>query len=99
MDSTTASKMVTTKHLIVRGRVQGVYFRASMCHEAAMLAVTGWVRNRQDGTLEAMLQGEAGAVAQLIDWARHGPPGAHVAHIEINEGQGSYKEFSALPTH
>jgi acylphosphatase len=91
--------MISTKHLIVHGRVQGVYFRASMCREAAILAVTGWVRNRQDGSLEAMLQGETASVEQLIDWTRRGPPGARVERIEISDGQGSYKEFNARPTH
>ena len=99
MDSATASKsMIITKHLIVHGRVQGVYFRASMCQEAAKLGVAGWVCNRRDGSLEAMLQGEAASVDQLIDWARHGPPGARVEHVYIADGHGSYLDFSARPT-
>jgi len=91
--------MITTHRLIVYGRVQGVYFRASLCREAAQRNVTGWVRNRRDGSLEAMLQGETAAVEQLIDWARHGPPGARVERIEIADGEGKFDEFSALPTH
>jgi len=91
--------MITTQRLIVHGRVQGVYFRASLCREAAQRNVTGWVRNRRDGSLEAMLQGETDAVEQLIDWARHGPPGARVERIEIADGDGEFGEFRALPTH
>jgi len=91
--------MITTHRLIVYGRVQGVYFRASLCREAAQRNVTGWVRNRRDGSLEAMLQGETDAVEQLIDWARHGPPGARVERIEIADGDGEFGEFRALPTH
>lgn len=97
MDSTTALKMVTTKHLIIHGRVQGVSFRASMSHETAKLEITGWVRNRVDGSVEAMLQGEATALKQLIAWAHRGPPGASVSRVEVTDGQGIYKKFSIRP--
>ena len=69
-----------------------------MCREAERLHVTGWVRNRNDGSLEAMLQGNAASLAHLIDWARHGPLGAHVEHIEIADGHGQYKDFIPLST-
>ena len=98
MDSTTAYHLNCRKRLIILGRVQGVYFRASMCREAERYKVTGWVRNRLDGSLEAMLQGEAEALESLIEWARHGPPGARVDQIEISEGYGDYQEFSQYPT-
>lgn len=91
--------MIATKHLLIHGRVQGVFFRASLCREAAHRNITGWVRNRPDGSLEAMLQGESTAVEQLIGWARHGPPGASVERIDIADGEGDFDAFSALPTH
>lgn len=65
----------------ITGQVQGVGFRYAMQHEAARLGVTGWVRNRRDGSVEALVQGAADAVEALIAWARHGPPGSRVAEL------------------
>lgn len=61
----------------ITGQVQGVGFRYAMRAEARRRGVSGWVRNRRDGSVEALLQGEADAVGALVDWARQGPPGAH----------------------
>ena len=63
------------------GHVQGVGFRYAMRAEARRRGVSGWVRNRRDGSVEALLQGEADAVRALLEWARRGPPGAHVAEV------------------
>ena len=90
--------MRITRHLRLRGRVQGVFFRESMCREAATLDVSGWVRNGRDGSLEAMLQGENSGVEALILWARHGPPAAHVQNVEISIGTGEFIGFVRLPT-
>ena len=90
--------MKITQQILVYGRVQGVFFRELMCREATQLGVTGWVRNRQDGALEALLQGEAEHVEALIAWARRGPQRASVERLEISEGQGEYTEFSRLPS-
>ncbi|MFN3594250.1 MAG: acylphosphatase [Thiobacillaceae bacterium] len=90
--------MKITRHLVIRGRVQGVWYRESMRQEAERLGVTGWVRNRRDGTVEAMLQGEAAAVQALIDWAWQGPPAAQVSDIAIREGEGEYALFEKRPT-
>ena len=90
--------MKITKHLRIHGRVQGVFFRESMCREAAKHHVAGWVRNRQDGVLEAMLQGELSQVEALIAWVQRGPPEARVERIDIDEGSGDYAEFIRLPT-
>jgi len=87
-----------TRHLRVHGRVQGVYFRESMNQKAAQMGITGWVRNRPDGTLEAMIQGEPMAVEQMLEWARHGPSAARVEQLEINEGAGNYTDFQRLKT-
>jgi acylphosphatase len=72
-----------TQHLLIRGRVQGVWFRESMRREAERLGVTGWVRNTPDGAVEAVVQGPAEAVDALIEWARSGPPMARVDGIKI----------------
>lgn len=90
--------MRCTQHIKLRGRVQGVFFRESLCRKAAELGVTGWVRNRADGSLEAMLQGEADAVKAAIEWAKRGPEYARVEAIEIAEGSGEYADFRRLPT-
>ena len=68
-------------HLIIRGDVQGVGYRDAMCWAAADLGVRGWVRNRRDGAVEAVIHGAAHSVAALVDWARHGPAAAEVAEI------------------
>jgi acylphosphatase len=70
-----------TRKIRVSGHVQGVGFRASLRHEALRAGVTGWVRNRADGTVEALLHGAPEAVDSLIAWARRGPPGARVSEL------------------
>lgn len=76
-----------TLHLLIQGRVQGVWFRESMRREAERLGVTGWVRNTPDGAVEAVVQGPAEAVDALIEWARSGPPMARVDGIEIEASE------------
>lgn len=77
--------------------MQGVGFRASLAHEAGRAGITGWVRNRRDGTVEAMVSGDDEAVARLIDWARRGPPGARVSRVEVAEGSGEFDSFEQKP--
>jgi acylphosphatase len=60
--------------LLVRGRVQGVYFRASTQREARRLGITGWVKNRADGTIEIVAEGEEVSIRELYGWAQKGPP-------------------------
>ena len=67
---------------VISGRVQGVSFRVSMREVAIRHGVHGWVRNRNDGAVEALVQGEEMQVGRLLDWARFGPPGASVASLE-----------------
>src|SRR4051812_14125823 len=78
----TRSIEMITRHLRIRGRVQGVGFRMYMQREAQRLGVSGWVRNRQDGSVEAIVHGEPDIVEALIAWARHGPPSARVTHVD-----------------
>ncbi|MSQ59350.1 MAG: acylphosphatase [Betaproteobacteria bacterium] len=89
-----------TKHLLIHGRVQGVGFREAMRYEAKSLGVTGWVRNRLDGSVEALVQGSAGQIESIIGWARRGPPSAHVTRIKINDGEdcGPFAAFERYPT-
>jgi acylphosphatase len=86
------------RHLRISGRVQGVGFRYSMAEEAERLGVTGWVRNRRDGTVEAVVDGAKDAVDALLAWARCGPSGASVAGVEIAEIPGSFERFEMRPT-
>jgi len=90
--------MTVTKHLIVSGRVQGVGFRFYMERKAREHGVAGWVRNRRDGTVEAMVQGSADSVEAMIAWARGGPPSAVVADVQVEDGSGEYSAFEARPT-
>jgi acylphosphatase len=72
-------------HLVVVGRVQGVAFRARAASEAHRLGVTGWVRNRMDGTVEARAEGAPESVKAFIAWCRHGPPLAEVDELRVTE--------------
>ena len=89
---------MTTRHLRIRGRVQGVGFRMYMQREAQRHGVAGWVRNRHDGSVEAVVQGDADAVEAVIAWARHGPPSARVTNVDVNDGDGDYASFNQRPT-
>jgi acylphosphatase len=90
--------MIVTRHLIITGRVQGVGYRFYMQRKARASGVAGWVRNRRDGSVEAMVQGEAEVVEAMIAWTRRGPPSAVVAEVRISEGSGDYAGFETLPT-
>lgn len=86
------------KHLLISGRVQGVGFRYSMAEEAERLGATGWVRNRRDGTVEAVIEGQPAVVDALLAWARRGPPSARVTDVRVSESQGSFERFETRPT-
>lgn len=73
------------RRIVVAGRVQGVFFRDTTRRLAQSRGVTGWVRNRDDGTVEAQLQGDAESVDSVIDWARSGPSRADVTGVDIRE--------------
>ncbi len=85
--------MTEVRHLIITGRVQGVWYRASMAQEAERLGVTGWVRNRNDGSVEAMVAGNSEQVAAIMNWARRGPPAAQVEHVAVEIGNGEFSGF------
>jgi acylphosphatase len=81
------------RHLIITGHVQGVAYRASMARRADALGVTGWVRNRSDGSVEAMVAGAPEQLAAIMNWARHGPPAAQVEHVAVELGSGEFSSF------
>ena len=90
--------MATVRHLKIAGRVQGVGFRFYMEHKARQLGVTGWVRNRHDGSVEAMVQGTPEAVEAMVAAAQKGPRAALVTDVKVSEGSGEFNEFSSRPT-
>lgn len=82
-------------HVLVEGHVQGVWFRESMRAEAERLAVRGWVRNLSDGRVEAVFEGESGAVDAMVEWTHRGPEGARVAAVAVRHerprGEDSFR--------
>ena len=79
--------------LEIRGLVQGVYYRGSMVSQAEVLGLRGWVRNRLDGSVEAVVQGGAHEVNRMVEWARRGPPHAVVASLDIFPYEGDFVGF------
>lgn len=76
---------VARRRVIVSGRVQGVFFRDTLRRQAESKAVAGWAANRDDGTVEAVLEGDPAAVEELIDFCRRGPSRAEVANVHVFE--------------
>ncbi len=88
----------TVLRLEIRGRVQGVGYRWSMVGEARRLRLRGWVRNRRDGSVEAVVAGTPEAVEQIISWARRGPEAAVVEAVEVFAAEGNFDSFEQRPT-
>jgi acylphosphatase len=86
------------KLLRISGRVQGVNYREAMRQEAQRLGVTGWVRNRRDGGVEAVVDGAASDVQAMIEWAHRGPPSALVTDVQVTDFTGSFTSFERLPS-
>jgi acylphosphatase len=82
-------------HVIVSGRVQGVYFRSATREEAAMRGIRGWVRNLPDGRVEAVFEGEKEIVDQMLDFCQSGPANAKVSSVEVTwaDYTGEFKDF------
>jgi acylphosphatase len=83
-------------HVIISGRVQGVFFRAETQSAAQRLGVSGWVRNRSDGTVEAVFEGSAATVHRAVDWCWQGSPMAHVSDVGVQweDYTGEFDNFS-----
>jgi acylphosphatase len=93
------NEALRTVHLRIEGRVQGVGYRAFVEMRAGALGLSGWVRNRRDGSVEAVLQGPPATIDDMLDACRRGPPGARVDRVEIiGEGVGCFDGFEVRPT-
>ena len=97
--------MKVIRRVLIRGRVQGVGFRAFVEYAASARALEGWVRNRRDGSVEAVFAGPPATVAQAVEACRAGPPGARVDALDEREAlpadldqRYAGEDFSVLPT-
>lgn len=72
-------------HVIIEGRVQGVFFRAYTRDEAVKLGLAGWVRNRPDGSVEALIEGESSTVEKMLRWFHRGSPHSLVEKVKVSE--------------
>ena len=81
--------------IVVRGRVQGVFFRAYTMEKARSLGVVGWVKNRDDGSVEIVAEGERAKLEELLEWARQGPPDARVEEVDVawGDAEGGFENF------
>ncbi len=89
--------MHTKAHVFISGRVQGVFFRGQMQRRASALGVNGWARNLPDGRVEAVLEGEAARVDDLLAWCHQGPPNALVTRVDVTfePPTGAFLSFAA----
>jgi acylphosphatase len=93
------NEAIRTVHLRIEGRVQGVGYRAFVEMRAAELGLSGWVRNRRDGSVEAVVQGAPATIDDMLEQCRKGPPGSRVDRVEIiGEGVGAFDGFEVRPT-
>jgi acylphosphatase len=89
---------ISVLHLRIHGLVQGVGYRWNLVQAARRLGVTGWVRNRHDGSVEAMVAGPQAALDDLLAWTRRGPPGARVDQVDVEPGDGVFDGFEQRPS-
>jgi acylphosphatase len=97
--------MTKRVHLSIKGRVQGVGYRAFVELEAELRGLEGWVRNRRDGSVEAVVEGEQRAIDDLVEACRKGPPSSQVVSIDVSEAEPGLPDlrpagakFAMLPT-
>lgn len=85
-------------HLVITGRVQGVYYRAETRDQAAALGLTGWVKNKPDRSVEVVVEGGREDVEKLIGWCRQGPPGAEVTGVGVSweNYTGEFAKFKII---
>ena len=90
--------MIVRAHLFVEGNVQGVFFRRSAKMQADKLGIVGLVRNRRDGTVEVIAQGQKGKVNAFIKWCKKGPPFAKVDKVEVEwrKNLEDFEEFEVV---
>lgn len=87
--------MKSRVHVVIYGIVQGVGYRYSTYRKALQLGITGWVRNKSDGSVEAVFEGSHEKLEEMLSWCRKGPIGAHVSEIDVQweEGDERYNNF------
>lgn len=90
--------MTEVRRLVISGIVQGVGFRYAMLAQARLLGVTGWVRNRRDGRVEAMIAGDAAQIEAMLAWSRIGPAGSSVDELVVEPAAGDFRDFELRPT-
>ncbi len=85
-------------HLVIEGRVQGVWYRGSARREACRLGLTGFARNLLDGRVEVVAEGEREKVERLVAWCHQGPPGAIVRGVQVTweDAVGEFTDFAVL---
>jgi acylphosphatase len=90
--------MKVRAHVFVNGRVQGVFFRSETKYEAEKNGVNGWVRNLPDDRVEAVFEGEQEKVERLVEFCKHGPPGARVTTVDIARERysGEFEDFEIV---
>lgn len=88
--------MKVRAHVLVAGKVQGVFYRSETASKARRLNVNGWVRNLSDGRVEAVFEGEETNVHKMIDFCRRGPPNAYVVSLDVKrqEWTGEFRDFA-----
>lgn len=91
-------KKLIRAHVIVTGKVQGVFYRATASEEARMLGLTGWIRNRPDGSIEAVFEGPEEKVKKMVDWCDDGPEFAEVEKVDAKyeKYKGEFSDFRRL---
>ncbi|HEV7331002.1 MAG TPA: acylphosphatase [Flavisolibacter sp.] len=86
-----------TQHLLIKGRVQGVYFRASAKEVADALGLVGWIRNTAEGHVEALVSGTAYQLQDFLGWCRQGPAGASVTGVEVEDrAEENFENFRII---
>lgn len=78
-------------NIVAEGKVQGVFFRACTADEAIRLGLTGWVRNRPDGSVEAAIEGDATSVAEMLRWLQRGSPQSTVTRVRVTEEEPGHQ--------
>ena len=86
------------RRLIITGIVQGVGFRYAMAAQARLLGIRGWVRNRRNGSVEAMIVGDSAQIEEMLAWSRIGPAGAAVDNVLVESASGEFSSFEMLST-
>jgi acylphosphatase len=100
MSASPADNLHSIRHLRITGLVQGVGYRVAFEREARAMHLAGWVRNRLDGSVEAVVAGDAASLERIIAWARRGPAAARVDQVVVTDADETQvgEEFNRLPT-